>query len=111
METFEKVVKTHSFLKNQLKQFGFTIVSEEHSSPIILTIEMPNSVSSAVVGDILYNHGYKLHYESDYLQRRNWLQIACIDNYKTKDLEKMANLLNRVITYETKALRQTTFET
>ncbi|SDN95262.1 aminotransferase class V-fold PLP-dependent enzyme [Bacillus sp. OK048] len=109
MGTFEKVVKTHSFLKDQFKQFGFTIVSEEHSSPIILTIEVPNSVSSAVVGDILYNHGYQLHYESDYLQRRNWLQIACIDNYETKDLEKMANLLNRVITYETQALNQTTY--
>ena len=102
-ETFAKVVETHSFLKNQLKHFGFTIISDENSSPIILTIEIPSSISSAVIGEILYNHGYQLHYESDYLQRRNWIQIACIDQYATVDLEKMANLLNRVITYEQKA--------
>jgi aspartate aminotransferase-like enzyme len=106
IETFEKVVATHSFLKNQLKQFGFTIISEDNSSPIILTIEIPSSFSSAVIGDILYNHGYQLHYESDYLQRRNWIQIACIDHYATPDLEKMAHLLNRVITYEQNALQQ-----
>jgi aspartate aminotransferase-like enzyme len=106
IETFEKVVATHSFLNNQLKQFGFTIISEENSSPIILTIEIPSYISSAVIGDILYNHGYQLHYESDYLQRRNWIQIACIDHYETSDLEKMAHLLNRVITYEQNALQQ-----
>lgn len=106
IETFEKVVATHSFLNNLLKQFGFTIISEEDSSPIILTIEIPSSISSVVVGDILYNHGYQLHYESDYLQRRNWIQIACIDHYATSDLKKMAHLLNRVITYEQSALQQ-----
>jgi aspartate aminotransferase-like enzyme len=105
-ETFEKVVETHSFLKNQLKQFGFTIVSEHNSSPIILTIEIPSSLSSVVIGDILFNHGYQLHYESEYLQRRNWIQIACIDHYDTADLEKMANLLNRVITYEQTVIQQ-----
>ena len=106
IETFEKVVGTHSFLKNLLKQFGFTIISDENSSPIILTIEIPNTISSAVIGDIIYNHGYQLHYESDYLQQRNWIQIACIDNYENTDLEKMANLLNRVITYEKTATQQ-----
>ncbi|MEH6993153.1 aminotransferase class V-fold PLP-dependent enzyme [Neobacillus drentensis] len=106
IETFEKVVATHSFLNNLLKQFGFTIISEENSSPIILTIGIPSSISSAVIGDILYNHGYQLHYESDYLQRRNWIQIACIDHYAASDLEKMAHLLNRVITYEQNATQQ-----
>ncbi|MEH7272314.1 aminotransferase class V-fold PLP-dependent enzyme [Neobacillus vireti] len=109
-ETFEKVVETHSFLKKQLKQLDFTIVSEEHSSPIILTIEVPPSFSSVVIGDILYNHGYQLHYESDYLQRRNWIQIACIDHYETADLEKMTSLLNRVITYEKTAAQQKTIK-
>lgn len=105
-ETFEKVVDTHTFLKEQLKQAGFTIISEENSSPIILTIEIPSSISSVMIGDILYNHGYQLHYESDYLQCRNWIQIACIDHYRKADLEKMANLLKKVITYEQRALQK-----
>lgn len=99
-ETYEKVAKTHQFLKTQLKQFDFTLISEENSSPIILTVEMPATVSSAEIGEILYYHGYQLHYESEYLQRRNWIQIACIDDYKPTDLVKMTNLLKRVVTYE-----------
>jgi aspartate aminotransferase-like enzyme len=105
-ETFEKVVETHTYLKDQLKKFGHTIISEENSSPMILTIEIPGVISSSVIGDILYNHGYLLHYESDYLQRRNWIQIACIDHYDKADLERMTNLLNRVITYEQTTIQQ-----
>ncbi|MDQ1000776.1 aspartate aminotransferase-like enzyme [Neobacillus niacini] len=105
-ETFEKVVETHTYLKDQLKKFGHTIISEENSSPMILTIEIPGVISSAVIGNILYNHGYQLHYESDYLQRRNWIQIACIDHYDKADLERMTNLLNRVITYEQTTIQQ-----
>ncbi|WHY00026.1 aminotransferase class V-fold PLP-dependent enzyme [Neobacillus sp. DY30] len=106
-ETFEKVIETHTFLKNQLIEFGFTIISEHNSSPMILTIEIPSGVSSVVIGDILYHHGYQLHYESDYLQQRNWIQIACIDHYDKADLEKMTNLLNRVIAYEQKSTQHT----
>jgi aspartate aminotransferase-like enzyme len=101
-ETFENVVKTHTFLKNKLKESGFTIISEGNISPIILTIEIPDPISSTLIGDILYNHGYQLHYESDYLQRRNWIQIACIGNYEAGDLEKMTNLLAKVFFYESK---------
>lgn len=100
VETYEKITRTHQLLKNRLKQFDFTLISEENSSPIILTVEMPAMVSSAVIGEILYYHGYQLHYESEYLQRRNWIQIACIDDYNPVDLEKMTNLLNRVVSYE-----------
>jgi aspartate aminotransferase-like enzyme len=101
-ETFEDVVETHTFLKNKLKESGFTIISEGNNSPIILTIEIPDPISSNLIGDILYNHGYQLHYESDYLQRRNWIQIACIGNYEVGDLEKMTNLLAKVFSYESK---------
>ncbi|MGX6446126.1 aminotransferase class V-fold PLP-dependent enzyme [Neobacillus sp. K501] len=99
-ETYEKVARTHQIIKNQLKEYDFTIISEENSSPIILTVEMPSAVSSAVIGEILYFHGYQLHYESEYLQRRNWIQIACIDDYDPADLVKMTNLLHRIVSYE-----------
>lgn len=98
--TYEKVAKSHNFMKNQLSQFEYTIISEENSSPIIITIELPSTIPSVAIGEILYYHGYQLHYESEYLQRRNWIQIACIDEYKLADLEKMTILLNRVVAYE-----------
>ncbi len=59
-------------------------------------------ISSAMIGELLYFQGYQLHYESEYLQQRNWIQISCIDNYTTTDLEKMTSLLNRIVSYEQK---------
>nr|WP_263324769.1 aminotransferase class V-fold PLP-dependent enzyme [Neobacillus sp. Marseille-Q6967] len=99
-ETYQKIANTHKMLQETLKGYGFKLVSAGKSSPVIITIELPDKVSSVIIGEILSYHGYQLHFESEYLKRRNWLQIACIDNYKTTDLEKMTSLLNRVVTYE-----------
>ena len=100
IETYAKVESTHQFLKDYLYQHGFKLISEKNSSPIILTIALPDSISSVTIGEILSFHGYQLHYESEYLKQRNWIQIACIDDYKKADLEKMIKLLNRVVSYE-----------
>ena len=102
LERYQEIKDTHQFLKKQLLDYDFKIISEENGSPIILTIELPWSISSTSIGELLYFQGYKLHYESEYLQQRNWIQISCIDNYATADLEKMTSLLNRIVSYEQK---------
>jgi aspartate aminotransferase-like enzyme len=98
--TFEKVLNTHDFLKEYLEHYEFTIISTENGSPTILTIELPGCISSETIGELLNFHGYQLHYESEYLKQRNWIQIACIDDYKFSDLEKMIKLLHKVVSYE-----------
>jgi aspartate aminotransferase-like enzyme len=102
VERYKEIEETHQFLKRQLLDFQFKIISEETGSPIILTIELPSSISSAMIGELLYFQGYQLHYESEYLQQRNWIQISCIDNYSLADLEKMTSLLKRIVSYELK---------
>jgi aspartate aminotransferase-like enzyme/predicted N-acetyltransferase YhbS len=106
VETYKNVAKTHQFMKHHLKQYDFIIVSEENGSPIILTIELPNILKSATIGELLNYHGYQLHYESEYLKQRNWIQIACIDHYATADLEKMIKLLHRIVSYELNCLEK-----
>jgi len=86
----------------QLIEYDFKLISEENASPIILTIELPRSISSVMIGELLYFQGYQLHFESEYLQQRNWMQISCIDNYSTADLEKMTSLLKKIVSYEFK---------
>jgi aspartate aminotransferase-like enzyme len=99
-ETYRKIAERQQFLKEKLSQYQFTVISKDSSSPIILTIAIPYSLSSAAIGELVNYHGYQLHYESEYLKQRNWIQIACIDDYQVTDLEKMVNLLHRIVSYE-----------
>jgi aspartate aminotransferase-like enzyme/predicted N-acetyltransferase YhbS len=98
--TYQKMKETHQYLKHYLTQLGFHLISIEEPSPIIITIELPNTISSSTIGELLFYHGYQLHFESEYLQKRNWIQIACIGDYEKADLEKMIKLLKHVVDYE-----------
>ncbi|MGG1598335.1 hypothetical protein [Paenibacillus naphthalenovorans] len=42
----------------------------------------------------MYDQGFELQYESDYLLKRNWLQIAALGALKDKDIRRMPECLN-----------------
>jgi aspartate aminotransferase-like enzyme len=100
---YEKIEKVYSILYEELTVKGFQLViGKEMATPIILTIEIPKMMNSTVIGDTLFFQGYQLHYESSYLQERNWIQIACVGNYKADELNKMITLLKDIYQYELK---------
>ncbi|ENQ3106479.1 hypothetical protein ACEOWJ_002507 [Bacillus cereus] len=41
--------------------------------------------------------GYVLHYESAYLQERNWIQIACMNHYKVREIRSMLQYFKRCL--------------
>ena len=53
--------------------------TKESSNPGILTLVLPEEESSQRLGDNLFLNGYRTHYESSYLQERNWLQVAAMN--------------------------------
>jgi aspartate aminotransferase-like enzyme len=100
-KTYEKIKEIFTFLYNELTSKGFHITtSKQVASPIIITIEFPTSINSFVIGENLYFQGYQLHYESYYLDQRNWIQIACLGEHNFTDLVKMVHLLSEVYRYE-----------
>ncbi|MFK9091790.1 aminotransferase class V-fold PLP-dependent enzyme [Bacillus salipaludis] len=107
-ETYMKIEEVHQWLKNTLNHYGLHLISSDDNSSPILTIELPAAVSSYEIGKVLYYNGYLLHFQSEYLRERNWMQIACIGDYPTATLEKMTALLYQVVTYELKQLQAST---
>nr|MBR9646824.1 hypothetical protein [Streptococcus sp. 11-4097] len=66
---------------------------KEHAAPIIVTIQLNENQSSKAIGDALALQGYIVHYESSYLQKNNWIQIACLNHYKERDMKRILNCL------------------
>lgn len=100
-ERLYKIQQQYRFIREQLEEHGLEVlIDKEHASPMIMTVVIPKPISAAVIGDILRSQGYQLHYESCYLQARNWLQIATIGDYSKEDIEQMVQLLANTIQYE-----------
>ncbi|OUB65000.1 GNAT family N-acetyltransferase [Bacillus thuringiensis serovar zhaodongensis] len=93
-KAFVKIKETYDYVEEVITDMGLKLVSpKEHAAPIILTIVLSEDHSSKVVGDALALQGYIVHYESSYLQKNNWIQIACLNHYKERDMKRMLNCL------------------
>lgn len=95
---FVKIKETYDYMEEAITSIGLNLVSpKEHAAPIILTIQLDEDQSSKTVGDALALQGYIIHYESAYLQKNNWIQIACLNDYKERDMKRMLNCLQMCV--------------
>ncbi|MEX0137383.1 aminotransferase class V-fold PLP-dependent enzyme [Bacillus nitratireducens] len=93
-KAFIKIKETYAYIEQAITNMGLNLVSpKEHAAPIIVTIQLNEDQSSKALGDALALQGYIVHYESAYLQKNNWIQIACLNHYKERDMKRMLNCL------------------
>ncbi|EEL84998.1 GNAT family N-acetyltransferase [Bacillus cereus] len=93
-KAFIKIKETYAYIEQAITNMGLNLVSpKEHAAPIIVTIQLNEDKSSKALGDALALQGYIVHYESAYLQKNNWIQIACLNHYKARDMKRMLNCL------------------
>ncbi len=71
------------------------LAPSEVAASLIMTIEFSEEKKAKTIGDNLFLNGFLLHYESSYLQKRNWLQISCMNRISEKNIKKLLELLSR----------------
>jgi aspartate aminotransferase-like enzyme len=93
-EPFEQILALSQWIRPRLRELGLSIlVPDEHATPAVITLEMPAAPSSQVVGDCLQRQGLLVAYQSEYLVRRNWLQIGLMGHCTQADLERLLGAL------------------
>ena len=107
VRVYEQIQKRYDEIRTGLERAGLTILSEKgNSSPTVMTVLLPFTINAKQLGDDMYLNGFSLHYESSYLQKKNWIQISCINDINEKDFQKMLETLEGLCT----AGRQTTVQ-
>ncbi|MBE1553244.1 aminotransferase class V-fold PLP-dependent enzyme [Sporosarcina limicola] len=98
-EVFKAIeVRAHK-VRSVVESMGIKIlIPEESATPAILTLLMPGGLSAMQLGDNLFLNNFTVHYESAYLRERNWLQIACMNDVPEKELNRMLDVLRRLVT-------------
>ena len=81
-----------SFIGNDLK------IKKNEVSPVIITVELPESISSLNIGASLAINNVFIHYKSSYLQERNIIQFSFININTTKnEIDYTLNILKQMI--------------
>ncbi len=91
---FSRTREAAEAVRQALRGHGFFIVgADEHASPGIVTLALPPHRSARSFGWQLEKLGFLVSYRSDYLLRRNWLQIALLGEF---DPGQLAELLREM---------------
>ncbi len=96
-QPFTEVVELSNWLRPKLRELGFRILaSDAHASPAVITLALPEGLNSQKVGDQLQGAGFLLSYQSEYLRRRNWIQICLMGDCSRQSLVALLTELRKV---------------
>jgi aspartate aminotransferase-like enzyme len=83
-------------LRSRLRALGFNLVTAEaDAAPGVVTIALHSGQDSALLGRQLQEAGFLLSYNSDYLRRRNWIQICLMGDYAWERLDELTDWLGK----------------
>jgi aspartate aminotransferase-like enzyme len=94
---FAELRELSAWLRPRLRELGFALVGNDaQTSPAVITIALPPELDSSRVGSAIQESGYLLSYKSEYLRRKNWIQICLMGDTAREKLVSLLNALNRV---------------
>lgn len=85
-------------LRQRFEQLDLEVVIDiSHSSPAVFTLAIPTAVSSWQLGHLLKEQGYLLSYESEYLVKKNYIQICLMSPIAFEDVITLPDLIKNLI--------------
>ena len=96
-ERFGQLKELSGWLRGRLREIGFELIGSNTATlPAVVTIALPENLNSVIVGEMVQESGYLLSYNSDYLRRKNWIQICLMGECSKQKLVSLLNALHRV---------------
>jgi aspartate aminotransferase-like enzyme len=94
---FEDLRQLSTWLRGKLDELGFQLIGTGNpTSPAVVTIQLPEELNSVRIGGLMEESGYLLSFNSEYLRRKNWIQICLMGDCGKEKLVSLLNGLKRV---------------
>lgn len=91
---WERVCDADSKLRGRLRQLGLAIVADDRvAMPGVISLALPAHVSSLRLARRMERSGYQLACRSEYLARRNWVQLCLMGEWEPSALEILPEVL------------------
>jgi aspartate aminotransferase-like enzyme len=94
---FAETAEWSAWLRARLTEMGFHLIGDGALlSPAVITIALPPDLNSTKTGEAMQEAGYLLSCHSEYLRRKNWIQVCLMSECTREKVVALANALNRV---------------
>jgi aspartate aminotransferase-like enzyme len=96
-DRFAGLIELSAWLRTRLRELGFELIGDDaKTSPAVVTIALPSDLDSARIGALIQESGYLVSCNSEYLRRRNWIQVCFMGECAKDKVVSLLNALNRV---------------
>jgi aspartate aminotransferase-like enzyme len=94
---FAETAEWSVWLRERLTAMGGNLIGNGALlSPAVITIALPPEINSTKTGEAMQQAGYLLSYNSEYLRRKNWIQVCFMGECTREKVVALSNALNRV---------------
>jgi aspartate aminotransferase-like enzyme len=94
---FADTAEWSAWLREKLAEMGFNLVGNGALlSPAVITMALPPEMNSTKTGEAMQQAGYLLSYNSEYLRKKNWIQVCFMGECTREKVVALSNALNRV---------------
>lgn len=97
----KKITNTETvsaWFKNELYKMGLSpLIPVEKCNPAIITIALPSRFDSEKVASLLDIEGFSVSYASDYLSKRNWIQLCLMADVSQETLTPLLRRLRQIM--------------
>jgi len=62
----------------------------------VVTVALPKKMNSLKIGGLIQESGYLVSYNSEYLRKKNWMQICLMGECTREKVVSLLNAMNRV---------------
>lgn len=84
------------WLRERLLETGFHLIGNgSPKSPAVITIQLPEEIKSSKFGGAMQEAGYLLSFNSEYLRRKNWVQVCLLGECAREKVIALANAMKR----------------
>jgi aspartate aminotransferase-like enzyme len=91
---FAELAEVSAWLRPKVREHGFSLIgADAETSPAVFTIALPGEFNSTKVGNQLHDAGFLVSSNSEYLRKRNWIQICLMGEFHQ---EKIVSLINQL---------------
>ena len=93
---FAETAEWSAWLRERLTEMGFNLIGNGALvSPAVITIALPPEMNSTKIGEAMQEAGYLLSCNSEYLRRKNWIQVCLMGECTREKVVALANALHR----------------
>jgi aspartate aminotransferase-like enzyme len=93
---YARLEELSAWFRCRIRKLGIPVlVDGPEASPAVVTIPVPRSLPTRLVGDALRKQGLLVAYQSEYLVHRNWLQVSLMGQCSEAGLERLLAALER----------------